>query len=315
VGAFQDTWSEVDVDYCRANGIDIVRRANGGGAVYHDIGSFCFSAFFPRAAFTEGEEELCRLFAGPVIRTCADYGVAAHFAGRNDVLARGRKIYGSAHLAWYDVWVQSGTFLVNIDFEVMGRALTPPAAKFVDKPVSSIHERVTSLAREMGREADAAAVMECFTSNLCDMLGISLTPGGLAPEEQALASELLAVKYGTDEWNLGAQLKHAVTVAARTKGGVVSLSVSLQAGRIRQVRVQGDLLVGNRVELGRMEQALVGRSPEGGQLLVDASPLPADVRRALVGLLEEVAQQKNCEPAGIESESSGRKEHECESET
>ena len=299
VGAFQDTWSEVDVDYCRANGIKIVRRANGGGAVYHDVGSFCFSAFFPRAGFSEGEEELYRLFAGPVIRTCADYGIVGHYSGRNDVLVGGRKIYGSAQLAWYDAFVQSGTFLVNMDFGVMGRALTPPAAKFAGKPLSSIQERVTSLAREVGRELDTSAVMERFAPNLGEMLGISLTHGELTPQEQALADELLAVKYGTDEWNLGVPLQHAITVAARTRGGVVSLSASLKEGILGQVRIGGDCLVSRRADLDGLEQTLVGCTPTGARDLVQAGAVPADLRQALVGLLEELGREEMDQPIGM----------------
>ena len=62
VGTYQNTWSEVDVAYCRDHNIQIVRRANGGGAVYHEMGSFCFSAFFRRDLFSQSEGELYRLF-------------------------------------------------------------------------------------------------------------------------------------------------------------------------------------------------------------------------------------------------------------
>lgn len=165
VGVFQDTWSEVDVDYCRQHDIEIVRRPNAGGAVYHDLGSFCYSAFFPRTTFSQSEEELYRLFAGPIIRTCADYGVTAHFHGANDVLIGERKVYGSAQLAWYGTLVQSGTFLINMDFDTLGRALTPPALKFADKAARSVKERVTSLAREVGRELDVDEVMAHFATH------------------------------------------------------------------------------------------------------------------------------------------------------
>ncbi len=77
VGVHQNTPSEVDVAYCRAHDIQIVRRMNGGGAVYHEMGSFCFSAFFRRDLLTQSDEGLYRLFAAPVIRTCADYGIQA----------------------------------------------------------------------------------------------------------------------------------------------------------------------------------------------------------------------------------------------
>ena len=38
VGRFQNTYEEVNVDYCRSKGIHIARRMSGGGTVYHDLG-------------------------------------------------------------------------------------------------------------------------------------------------------------------------------------------------------------------------------------------------------------------------------------
>ena len=292
VGVFQDTWAEVDVDYCRQHDIKIVRRANAGGAVYHDLGSFCYSAFFPRALFSQSEEELYCLFAEPVIRTCADYGVTAHFHGMNDVLVGERKIYGSAQITWYGTFVQSGTFLVNMDFDVMDRALTPPALKFADKPARSVKERVTSLAREVERELDTDEVMERFVANFTQVLGIRLVPGDLTPEERELAAELLAVKYGTDEWNFGTRRAYGVAVSAKAKGGVVLLSADIEDGVIREARIRGDFLVSDRAVLERLEQALAGRRLEEAQAVVEAVGLSSDVRETLVRLLAEVGQEE-----------------------
>lgn len=296
VGVFQDTWAEVDVDYCRQHDIKIVRRANAGGAVYHDLGSFCYSALFPRALFSQSEEELYRLFAEPVIRTCADYGVTAHFHGMNDVLVGERKIYGSAQITWYGTFVQSGTFLVNMDFEVMDRALTPPALKFADKPAHTVKERVTSLAREVGRELSTDEVMERFVANFTQVLGIRLVPGDLTPEERELAAELLAVKYGTDGWNFGTRRAYGVTVSAKAKGGVVFLSVNMENGAIREARIQGDFLVSDRAVLEHLEQALAGCRLEETRVVVEAVGLPPDVRETLVRLLAEVGQEEKPGP-------------------
>ena len=291
VGVYQDTWAEVDVDYCRAHDIKIVRRANAGGAVYHDVGSFCYSAFFPRAAWPQSEEQLYRLFALPVIRTCAGYGVTAHFHGMNDVLVGERKIYGSAQIAWYDAFVQSGTFLVNMDFDVMDRALTPPDVKFADKPARSVKERVTSLARELGREVDTNEVMERFAANCAQVLGIRLVPGMLTPQERDLADELLAVKYGTDEWNFGTRQACGVTVSAKATGGVVTLSADVEDGAIRRAHIQGDFLVSDRAVMERLEQALAGHRLEDAQAAVQAAELPRDVKETLMRLLTEVVQE------------------------
>ncbi len=291
VGVFQNTWAEVDVAYCRAHNIQIVRRANGGGTVYHEMGSFCFSAFFRREQFSERDDELYRLFAAPAVRTCADYGVAARFQGRNDVLVGGRKIYGSAQLSWYSAFVQSGTFLVNIDLDVMERALTPPALKFADKSARSIRERVTTLSRETGRELDVREVMRRFAGHAADALGIHLVPGGLTPEEQALAAELLAVKYSRDEWNFGSRPDYQVTVADRTNVGVLALSANMEGSTIQSARLSGDLLLSQPGELADLERSLSGCSLQEAQAAVEAAPLSIGIRSSLARLLEKLAEE------------------------
>ena len=291
VGVYQDTWSEVDVAYCRAHNIQIVRRQNGGGAVYHEMGSFCFSAFFKWDFLPRSEKEYYRLFADPVIRTCADYNIDAHFEGRNDVLVGNRKIYGSSQLAWYTAFVQSGTFLVNMDFEVMQRALTPPALKFEGKSARSIRERVTSLSREVSRELETAEVMNRFVEHTAEVLGIRLIPGELTPEEQALATELLTIKYSTDEWNLGSRPEYQVTVADRTDEGVISLSADMEGELIRKARITGDLLLSDRCVLENVEHSLTGCSLQEAQAAVHAAQLSAGIRETLFRLLGKLAPE------------------------
>jgi lipoate-protein ligase A len=291
VGVYQNTWAEVNVAYCRAHHIQIVRRMNGGGAVYHEMGSFCFSAFFGRELFPQSDEELYRVFAVPVIRTCADYGISARFHGRNDVLVGDRKIYGSAQFSWYSAFVQSGTFLVNMDFVAMEHALTPPALKFEGKSARSIRDRVTSLSREVGRELDTREVMKRFANHAADVLRVRLIPGGLTPEERALADELLRVKYSTDDWNFGAQREYQVTVADRSELGVISLSAEMEGEKIQKVRITGDILLSERSELARLESALKDVSVQQAHSAVGAALLPAGIRDSLFRLLARLAPQ------------------------
>lgn len=291
VGAFQNTWQEVDLDYCQSHQIQIVRRANGGGAVYQEMGSFCFSAFFRRNFFDLSDDELYHLFAKPVIRTCADYGVEASLQGRNDVLAGGRKIFGSAQLSWYSAFIQSGTFLVNMDFERMQRALTPPALKFAGKDARSIRERVTSLSQQAGREIETGEVMERFANHATEVLGIRLVAGELSNEELSLAAELLRSKYDTDAWNLGGRKEYQVTVAERTQAGVISLSADLQGEIILQARFSGDLLLSDRNALDRLVTLLPGCLLKEASAVVQSADLPAGLREGMLGLLAKLAAE------------------------
>jgi hypothetical protein len=118
-----------------------------------------------------------------------------------------------------------------------------------------------------------------------------LVPGGLMPEERELAAELLAAKYGTDEWNLGTRHAYQVTVSAKAKGGVVFLSADMEEGTMRQARIRGDFLASDQAVLGRLEQALAGRRPEEAQAVVQAAGLPRDVSETLVRLLSEASQE------------------------
>ena len=46
-GRNQDMAAEVDLDYCRTHGIDVVRRRSGGGCVYADRNNWMFSYITP----------------------------------------------------------------------------------------------------------------------------------------------------------------------------------------------------------------------------------------------------------------------------
>jgi lipoate-protein ligase A len=291
VGVYQDTWSEVDVAYCQAHDIQIVRRMNGGGAVYQEMGSFCFSAIFQRDLFSQSEAELYRLFANPAVRTCSDYEIVTQFSGRNDLLVGERKIYGSAQFAWYGAFVQSGTFLVNMDFDIMERTLTPPALKFAGKSTQSIRERVTSLSREVGRKLETREVMDRFTKHAADVLGIQLVPGDLTPEEQALSEELFHVKYSTEAWNLGSRPEYQVTVADRSDEGVISLSADLNDKIIKKVRINADLLLSDRNGLKNLEHQLTECSISEATDLIQAAPLSVGIRETMLRLLVKLAQE------------------------
>jgi lipoate-protein ligase A len=291
VGVFQNAWDEVNVDYCREHGIKIVRRLSGGGAVYHDLGSFCYSAFFLRDMFPQSDEALYPLFARPIIQTCADFGVTARFHGRNDVLVGERKIYGSAQIALYDSFAHSGTFLVNMDFDTLARALTPPASKFRGKTAQSVEERVTSLARELGRDVPVDEVMGVFVRRFRDEFGVELAPGEIADEEQALAQALLQEKYATDEWNLGPRHAYRTFVSTRIPEGTLALSIRMEGGRVREADIQGDILLPNKDAVMALASRWTGLSLSEALATLAEASLPDAIRRALGALLAEAERE------------------------
>ena len=78
--------SEVNVDYCRKNGIQMFRRKSGGGCVYSDMGNVMFS-------YVTKEENVNMTFnryVNMVALVLCKLGVNAKATGRNDILIDGK---------------------------------------------------------------------------------------------------------------------------------------------------------------------------------------------------------------------------------
>lgn len=143
-GRHQDIDKEVDTDYCRAHGIDVVRRRSGGGAVYADMDNFMFSYIVPG-------DEICSTFAEYTTSVAAmlrSLGLDASANGRNDIIIGSSKVSGNAFYHLPGRCIAHGTMLYRFDPEALSRALTPSRAKLTSKGVVSVQSRVTCLADE-----------------------------------------------------------------------------------------------------------------------------------------------------------------------
>lgn len=143
-GRNQDVNKEVNLAYCRANGIDVVRRRSGGGAVFADRENFMFSYI------TDGDEvttEFAR-YTSMIADALQTLGINARSTGRNDITVNDRKIAGNAFYHLPGRCIAHGTMLYNFDLRHIANALTPSKAKLESKGVKSVQSRVTCLKNE-----------------------------------------------------------------------------------------------------------------------------------------------------------------------
>lgn len=141
IGRNQVLEAEVNLDYCRRNGVKIVRRKSGGGCVYADRDNIMISYVSKRGDVAEIFESYLSALTSCL---CA-LGLKAEKSGRNDILVEGRKVSGNAFHQLPDRSIVHGTLLYNTDFDALEEAIRPPVEKLLRHGVASVRQRVGNL--------------------------------------------------------------------------------------------------------------------------------------------------------------------------
>ena len=142
MGRHQDAQLEIDQNFCKKEGIDIIRRKSGGGSVYADKGNIMTSLITG-----EGSVELLFKEYAQGMASCLNaLGARVEVSGRNDiVLTGGGKICGNAFYHLANRNIVHGTMLYDTNIRLMSGALTPERAKLLSKGIKSVQSRVSLL--------------------------------------------------------------------------------------------------------------------------------------------------------------------------
>ena len=275
IGKNQNTLAEINESYVKQQGIRVVRRLSGGGAVYHDMGNLNFTVI----ADAQGENLDFGRFCALVVKTLQRLGVKAEINGRNDMTIDGKKFSGNAQYLRQGRVMHHGTILFDSNASVLANALKVDEAKIQAKGVKSVRSRVTNVRPCLPVDM----TLPQFRQVLLDTI-LEEEPGEeyiLNEKDLAVVAKLKADRYDTWEWNYG----HSPACTLRKKGrvegcGTVEAFVSLQEGKISQIVFRGDFFGVNDPE--QLAEMLIGCRPDRASL--EERLLGMDVSRYFMGM-------------------------------
>lgn len=259
LGAYQSLGLAVRREFCRARGIEIVRRLTGGGALYLDPDQIVWTLTLPRARRGEAAslsvwmERLCAGLAAGLRRL----GVAARFAPPNDVEVAGRKCASGFLLAHDRALLFQGTLLLDADVETRLKALRTPTEKLSPEGLLSARTRLVTL-RELGVAAGPAALHAALAAGWEEVLGCRFEP---APPPLCVPADtgrdfLRPLPEPAENWEGLAAHWHQAFV--KTPGGVLyaALSLSAEGETLRRVMFAADVQFAPREWLARLAERL-----------------------------------------------------------
>lgn len=148
VGRGQNVWSECRLEAVESDGVHVVRRHSGGGAVYQDLGNTCFT-FMCAKEPPRNTRELYARNTEILVGALARLGIPAAGSGRNDIVVDHDevtyKISGSAFKESKDRCFHHGTMLLGVDLARLSGYLTPDSKKLQAKGIKSVASRVRNL--------------------------------------------------------------------------------------------------------------------------------------------------------------------------
>lgn len=233
IGRNQNAWKECSIANMDADGVQLVRRHSGGGAVFHDNGNLNFSFITDEKHYDLNRQMRV------ILNAVSKLGLKAELSGRNDITVDGKKFSGNAFSLAKGNRSHHGTILVNADLTKLSNYLCVSKEKMRSKGIDSVRARVCNIC-ELSSGLTVEAMRRLVIESFIEEYGASseYVFDGTALAEVEERRERLA----SWEWRFGKTPQFDFETDKRFSFGDTQIYFNLRDGVIRETKVYSDCL-------------------------------------------------------------------------
>jgi lipoate-protein ligase A len=213
LGYSQKVPEVADVEFCKKNGIDIVRRMTGGKLVLHHKEVTYSLTSSDTEILTANLSDSYRLISEALMEGLKKMGLTPSLASpapqeyvrgnlpcfsypsRNEVEVDGKKIIGSAQKRVGTKFIQHGSIPLEEDDDLL------TSISFLEEPDEEV--RMISLSEALGRSIDFDQAVGVFTQGIEEYFGVRLKSRNLTDYEKDSIRQIQKDKYGNPIWTFG----------------------------------------------------------------------------------------------------------------
>ena len=218
IGYFQKFRKEIDFDFCKKNGIGVVRRITGGRAVLHDdeiTYSICIPANDP--IYEKNLLESYKLIAEALLEGLVLLNLKPEFNYKKlpvqhsssacfdapslyEITVNGKKIIGSAQKRFQNVFLQHGSIPFTLDPDKLFNCFLFDNQDLKERLKKNFKNIATSINEELSEPIDHEKAIDAFIQAFKNKFDIDFIQDELSIQENQLISEILYKKYASYEW-------------------------------------------------------------------------------------------------------------------
>ncbi|MFX1452565.1 MAG: biotin/lipoate A/B protein ligase family protein [Promethearchaeota archaeon] len=206
IGRNQSLMNEINVDFAKEQGFNIVRRLTGGGAVFHDenreitYSIVCPIKFLEKLGAKKVIEQFEIITRG-IILGLNYYGLKPEkdIIHCPAILLNGKKFSGNAQVRKKGYILQHGTILLDIDPELMYSVLKAPKNVGKSRMVQSVRAKCIGIKNQI-HNYEEGKLINSLKQGFQKSLGIDIEKGQFSRDEKILATKLIKYRYENMNW-------------------------------------------------------------------------------------------------------------------